>query len=103
MSYDPYIHALIWTCRTCGFSYVGGQPKMECPVCEGYKTNFVDLPQHIESAVREAFPGLPHNHKDCRAKRLELMAEAGVMDNYRVAGRVLPAASGNNMDPSADV
>lgn len=101
-TYDPFLHALIWTCRTCAFTYVGGQPKMECPVCEGYKTNFVDLPQHLEQKVRDEFPGLPPNHKDCRARRLELMTAAGVLDNFRVAGRILPAASGNHMDPSAE-
>lgn len=101
-TYDPFIHALIWTCKSCGFSYIGGQPKMECPVCESYKTSFIDLPQHLEQRVREAFPGLPHNHRDCRLKRLELMESEHVVDNFRVAGRILPAASGNSMDPSTD-
>jgi len=97
--YDTYLHALIWTCRTCGFAYFGGQPKMECPVCESYKTNFVALPQHHEQAVRGEFPENPPNHRDSRARRLELLNSEGDRKN-QVAGRILPAASGNHMDPS---
>ena len=95
--------ALLWTCGSCGFVYEGGQPKMECPVCEAYKTNFIDLPQHLEQEIRTEFPDLPPNHKTCRAKRLELMETHGVRDSNRVAGRVLPAASGNSIDPSDEV
>ena len=101
-TYDPYLQALIWTCKSCGFVYIGGQPKMECPSCAAYKTSFIDLPQNIEQQVREAHPDLPPNHRDCKAMRLELMASNNVADNFRVAGRVLPNASGNHMDPSAD-
>ncbi|QED27241.1 hypothetical protein FRD01_08295 [Microvenator marinus] len=96
--YDTFVHAMIWTCRTCGFAYFGGQPKMECPVCESYKTNFVDIPQHIEAKIREELPDNPPNHRDNRARRVELMAEETVKP--RAAGRILPAASGNHMDPS---
>lgn len=98
--YDTYLHAMIWTCKSCGFAYFGGQPKMECPVCEAYKTNFIDIPQHLEQAVREAFPSNPPNHRDSRAKRLELMETENVAGKNRAAGRILPAASGNHMDPS---
>lgn len=98
--YDTYLHAMIWTCTSCGFSYFGGQPKMECPVCESYKTAFIDIPQHIEQAVREEFEDNPPNHKENRARRLELMEENNVRSTNRAAGRVLPAASGNNIDPS---
>ncbi len=97
------MHAMLWTCSCCGFLYEGGQPKMECPVCESYKTAFIDLPQHLEREIRTAFPDVPPNHRDCRAQRLALMIEHGVKGKSTVAGRVLPAASGNNMDPSSDL
>ncbi len=98
--YDTYLHAMIWTCTSCGFSYFGGQPKMECPACGAYKTAFIDIPQHIEQKVREELGENPPNHKENRARRLELMEEHDVRANNRAAGRVLPAASGNHMNPS---
>lgn len=97
--YGRYMQALLWTCTTCGFVYEGGQPKMECQICESYKTAFIDIPQHIEQEVRETYPDVPPNHQNCRSLRLELMAKNNVRNKNRVAGRVLPAASGNNMDP----
>ncbi len=100
--FGRYMQAMLWTCTTCGFTYEGGQPKMECPVCESYKTAFIDIPQHIEQEVRTTHPDVPFNHRDCRALRLELMQQNGVRQKNRVAGRVLPAASGNNMNPSDD-
>ncbi len=87
---------------TCGFLYEGGQPKMECPVCESYKTNFIDIPQHLEASIREEFPDVPPNHQDARKKRVELMKENDVRSKHRARGRVLPAASGNHIDPSSD-
>ena len=99
-SYNPYQQALLWTCTSCGFEFVGGQPKMECPFCEAYKAAFIEIPQHLEEQVREAFPDNPHNHRDCRALRLELMEKEGVKTKSRIAGRVLPGASGNHMNPS---
>lgn len=101
--YDSYMQALLWTCTSCGFQYEGGQPKMECPVCEAYKTAFIDLPQHLEREIRTEFAELPPNHMKCRARRLELMDEHEVRKKNRVAGRILPAASGNNMDPTHDL
>lgn len=102
-SFDTYMHAMLWTCSTCGFLYEGGQPKMECPVCESYKTGFIDFPQHLEREIRTAFPDVPPNHRDCRAKRVALMQEHGIKAKARFAGRVLPAASGNHMDPTDDL
>lgn len=102
-SFDTYMSAMLWTCKHCGFIYEGGQPKMECPVCESYKTSFIDFPQHLEREIRTEFSEVPPNHRDCRAKRLELMEEHNVDAKNRVAGRVLPAASGNNMNPSSDL
>jgi rubredoxin len=92
--------ALLWTCRDCGFVYEGGQPKYTCPICEAYKTSFIDLPQHIEAQVREEFEERHFNHIECRERRLELMKEEDAIEEARVAGRILPANSGNHMDPS---
>lgn len=100
--YDTYMHAMLWTCTSCGFLYEGGQPKMECPVCESYKTAFIGFPQHLEREIRTTYNDVPPNHRDCRARRLELMDENDVRKKSGVAGRILPAASGNNMDPSSD-
>jgi rubredoxin len=100
--FDTYMHAMLWTCTSCGFVYEGGQPKMECPVCESYKTSFIDIPQHIEREVRTEFDDLPPNHIKCREKRLELMDANDVRKKNRVAGRILPAAAGNHMNPSSD-
>ena len=96
--YDPYIHALLWTCATCGFVFIGGQPKSECPGCASHKTAFIDIPQDIETRVREAFPDNPPNHHENRAIRLELMTQEGAREKRRVAGRILPAASGQHMN-----
>ena len=101
-SFDRYMHALLWTCSSCGFVYEGGQPKMECPVCESYKTAFIDFPQHLERAVRTEFADIPPNHRDCRTRRLALMKEHDVRAKNRFAGRILPAHSGNHIDPSRD-
>lgn len=100
---NTYMVAMLWTCTSCGFLKEGGQPKMECPFCEAYKTSFIDIPQHLEKEVREAHCDLPFNHRDCRKMRLELMEGADVHSTARRAGRVLPSAAGNWMDPSTDV
>lgn len=96
----PYMQAMLWTCKSCGFLIEGGQPHYECPICEAYKTSFIDLPQHIEQLVREAHSDIPPNHQTCREMRLELMDEHDVDSKRRAAGRILPAASGNHMNPS---
>ena len=96
-TYQPFMQAMIWTCKSCGFAYEGGQPKQNCPFCEAYKTSFIDLPQHLEAQIREAHPDKPFNHADCRAMRKELMKEHGVLTSFRVAGRILPTVSGQQM------
>lgn len=102
-SSSAYMQAMLWTCKTCGFVLEGGQPKYECPLCESYKTSFIDIPQHLERQVREAHDKLPPNHQSCRTARLSLMKEHGVDKLRRAAGRVLPAAAGNHIDPSHDL
>lgn len=93
---------MLWTCSSCGFVHEGGQPDMECQLCEAYKTGFIDIPQDIEADVREEFPDRPPNHEDCRMRRLELMKERNAFEDNRVQGRVLPTDSGTNIDPSLD-
>lgn len=78
----------------------GDQPHMECPICEGYKANFIDIPQHIERTVREEFPDKQPNHRSCRDRRLELMQEQEADETNQYTGRVLPTQSGYNIDPS---
>ncbi|MFW5966070.1 MAG: rubredoxin-like domain-containing protein [Persicimonas sp.] len=98
--FTGYFQAMLWTCTSCGYVYEGGQPKMECQMCEAYKTAFIDLPQHLEQQVREELPDLPPNHIERRNRRLELMKEHEVFEKHRVSGRVLPSQSGNNIDPT---
>lgn len=102
-SFEPYMHAMLWTCKHCGFVYEGGQPKMECPACSSYKTTFVDFPQHLEREIRTEFPDNLPNHRDSRAKRVELLRQHHANAPARYAGRVLPAQAGNNINPSHDL
>lgn len=98
--YKPFMQALLWTCKHCGFVYEGGQPKQNCPICESYKTSFIDIPQHIEAEVREAHPDKSYNHRECRQMRIELMEENDVDSKNRVSGRIQPSASGTNIKPN---
>ncbi len=103
MSFDEtFMQAMLWTCRSCGFQLQGGQPPYECPICEAYKTNFMDIPQHIEKQLREDHPDLPPNHADVRAQRRLRIEEEGLVRKRRAAGRILPAAAGNHMNPSEE-
>ena len=97
---DTYLKALLWTCQTCGFVKEGDQPHMECPICESYKANFIDIPQDIEQRVRAEHPDKNPNNRVCREMRLKLMKEENAAETNRYSGRVLPTESGNHMDPS---
>ncbi len=99
---NTFMQAMLWTCRSCGFQLEGGQPPYECPVCEAYKTNFMDIPQHLEQELREEHKDLPKNHATIRAKRVDLIKENNLDRTRRAAGRILPAASGNSMNPSRE-
>ena len=87
MNANTYMQALLWCCASCGFTFAGNQPHMECPICEAYKTSFIDIPQHIEEQVRG-------DHKDmintdaARKQRLELLRAGGFTKRFRVKGRV---------------
>ncbi len=99
---DTYFQAMLWTCKTCGYQLEGRQPMYECPLCESYKSNFIDIPQHLEAEVRKAHEGMSFNHADARTMRLGLMTEHKADGMNRASGRILPAASGNHMNPSSD-
>ncbi len=99
---NTFMQAMLWTCRCCGFQLEGGQPPYECPICESYKTSFMDIPQHLEQGVREAHADLPPNHADLRAARVALIKEHKLDRTRRASGRILPAASGNSMNPSRE-
>ncbi len=88
---EPFNMALLWTCTSCGFVWQGGQPHMECPSCEAYKTAFIDIPQHLEAKVREGLKkDQAFNCTEARQQRLELMTQEGVDKRFRVKGRFLP-------------
>lgn len=95
---NPYMHAMLWTCTSCGYVIEGRQPMYECPLCEAYKTAFIDIPQHIEREIRDANASLPFNHATCRAQRVERIKRDKLKLKRRAAGRVLPAVTGTNID-----
>ncbi len=98
--YQPFMQAMLWTCKTCAFEYEGGQPKQNCPVCESYKTNFIPFPQNLEAEIRTAHPNVPFNNAACRLMRLELMKTHNVAKLTHTAGRILPSVSGEHINPS---
>lgn len=87
MTQSSYSQALIWCCGSCGFVLEGGQPHMECPMCDSYREVFIDIPQQIESEVRAEF-GDEINAAPARAKRRALVAEQGLGQKFRIKGRV---------------
>lgn len=89
MNANSYMHSVLWCCTSCGFVLESGQPHMECPICEAYKTSFIDSPAHVEAEIREAFD-LP-NSADARARRLEVLREHGYTRRFRLKGRVTEA------------
>jgi hypothetical protein len=87
----PYTMALLWTCTSCGFVKEHGQPHMECPSCEAYKTSFINSPQHLENQIRAALKkGQSPNNADARKQRLELLRQHGFLKTFHVKGRFLP-------------
>lgn len=86
MKAETYMHSVLWCCNSCGFLLEGGQPTMECPICEAYKSSFIDSPAHVEAAVR-ADHGDLFNGADARAQRLQLLKEGGYLRSFRLKGR----------------
>lgn len=95
---NTYMHAMLWTCTSCGYLLEGRQPMYECPLCEAYKSAYIDIPQHIEQEIRTANASLPVNHATCRATRVERIKRDKLKLKNRAAGRVLPAVTGTNID-----
>lgn len=94
MNANSYMHSVLWCCTSCGFVLETGQPHMECPICEAYKTSFIDTPGHIEAAIREQFGDLP-NAAEARSRRLELLREGGYTRRFRLKGRITEAVHGD--------
>lgn len=86
MKADTFMHSILWCCSSCGFVLEGGQPAMECPICESYKSSFIDSPAHVEAEIREEFGEL-NNCAEARAKRLEVLKDGGYLRNFRLKGR----------------
>jgi len=100
MNANPFMHSVLWCCTSCGFVLEGGQPHMECPICEAYKTSFIDTPSHIEAEIRDTYGDLP-NRAEARAERLVKLREGGYLRTFRVKGRFTLAV--NDEDPSREV
>lgn len=94
MNANSYMHSILWCCSSCGFVLEGGQPTMECPICEAYKSAFIDTPAHVEAELRNEFGDL-HNGAEGRAARLTKLREGGFLKNYRVKGRFTIAVNGS--------
>ena len=69
----------------------GGQPLMECPICEAYKSASIDTPQHIEALLLEKYGEGNTNNADARAERLQLLKSHGYLKNPRLQGRTTKA------------
>lgn len=86
---SKYLVGLHWCCTSCGYMFVGGQPEMECAICDAYKTAFVDIPQHIESALLEKYGEGDTNTEEARRERFQIATEGGHFRNFRFQGRAL--------------
>lgn len=91
MAAGTYMQSVMWCCTSCGFSLQFGQPKYECPLCEAYKSAFVDTPQHIERELTEKYGEGNTNAADARAERLSILRENGYLKNNRFRSRQLEA------------
>jgi rubredoxin len=91
MKAGTFMQSLLWCCTSCGFVHKGGQPFMECPICEAYKTAFVDIPQHIEAELIDEFGEDMTNSAEARDARLKMAREGGYLSNVRVKGRMTEA------------
>lgn len=87
MKAQPFMQSLLWCCTSCGFMRAGGQPVMECPICEAYKSAFIDSPQQIEAQLLDTYGEGNTNTADARRERLTLLRASGHLSHYRVRGR----------------
>jgi len=86
------MHSVLWCCSSCGFVLEGGQPAMECPICEAYKTSFVDSPAHVEAEIRGRHGALA-NGAAARAERLQALRAGGYLRSFRLKGRFTEAVN----------
>lgn len=93
MSKSSFQQGLHWCCTSCGFLKVGGQPMMECPICEAYKTSFIDIPQHVEVELAATHGADATNVEAARAERLVKVREAGYAKRFRLKGRAVEAVN----------
>lgn len=91
MKAGTFMQSLLWCCTSCGFMRAGGQPVMECPICEAYKTSFIDTPQHIEAELIDRFGEDNTNTAAARAERLNILRDRGLIKTYRIRGRATKA------------
>lgn len=91
MKAGTFMQTLLWCCTSCGFMRQGGQPTMECPICEAYKTSFIDTPQHVESQLIDTFGAGNTNVAAARAERLQVLRTEGYIKTNRVRGRMTEA------------
>lgn len=89
MAAGTYMQSVLWCCTSCGFVVKFGQPKYECPLCEAYKSAFIDTPQHIERELVETHGDGNTNTAEARAERLNILREQGLMKNSRFRSRML--------------
>ncbi len=87
MNAATYMHSVLWCCTSCGFVLPGGQPHMECPICEAYKASFIDSPAQIEAELRGQFGEDATNSAEARAARLEALRAGGWLRKFRLKGR----------------
>lgn len=87
MSQSSFSQVMVWCCGSCGFVLQGGQPHMECPMCDSYREVFFDIPQQVETEVRAAF-GDDINAAPARALRRSLVEKLGLSRKFRIKGRV---------------
>jgi rubredoxin len=92
MKADAYMQSILWCCSSCGFVLDGGQPTMECAICESYKDAFIDSPAHVESEIRDTHGEL-FNGSAARAERLEKLRAGGYLRSFRVKGRITEAVN----------
>jgi rubredoxin len=98
MNAHSYMQSILWCCSSCGFVLEGGQPHMECPLCEAYKDAFIDTPGQVEASIRATFGNDASNTADARRARLAALRAGGFLRTYRVKGRVTEAV--NSAAPS---
>lgn len=93
MNAKPFMHSVLWCCTSCGFVLEGGQPHMECAICEAYKDSFINTPAHVEATIRATHGDDLFNSAEARRERLTKLQEGGYLRSYRMKGRFTEAVN----------